>query len=200
MSKQKTVYGSAFFILALIVFVFYSLIPEDAKLAKARTNSSVFEESYWDNSTDQSADLEIGEEYAELNRQVNPKTGRTYSGPEIQRVIYLRERFPENDLIPLGNPEANTARKTRRQQELEDLRYKISASQADSEETDRYFDRQRKMILDRLQLVRFVLEEEDWGPAIRKKYISILETGQKEIKRIEKQRNRELALWRKKQK
>ena len=125
--------------------------------------------------------------------EFNPKTGKTYLPDEIERISYLRDRFPDNQLVPALTPQEKQARfEARRNQEA--LSLKLTAGKAAAPEIRAYYRSKKRMIRDRIELVSYVVreEEEQWDKKIIQDYRAMLNNSRKILKQLDQRENRSL--------
>lgn len=196
MSRERWIYAGIAATAVLVLAVFFLLAPEDASMS-GRSGNSVFDSEFWRGPSG-SVELSAGDPYMQLQQRVNPATGKTYSEEEIRRIKYLAGRFPDNRLVPRIESAEEERLRLEQEKRLEQISLSMSAGTAAEKDINDFYEHRRKLLLDRLQLVRFVLEEEStrWGPEVRKQYTRMLKHGQKVLGELDDRRARSLEVRR----
>ena len=137
---------------------------------------------------------------ADKDNPVNPQTGRPYPNSVMKQFSTLRQKFPDNSLIPKKNtPEAKT-REAEERKQMFGLQSLVAQGQATPEQITSYYDMRSKPERDRVELLDYVLQS--YGPKmsdqVKEQYGKILEATKKTMESyntmrdqaIEKARNR----------
>jgi microsomal dipeptidase-like Zn-dependent dipeptidase len=126
--------------------------------------------------------------------QTHPITGEPYTKDEITRLKYLRKVFPHNLLLAKTNDTATTLSVARQIARQEERARRMTAGTASEAEIHTYYDLQRRLVEDRIQLVNFVLSESEWNDDVRSRYQNVLATSLGQIAGIEAQRGRSIEI------
>ncbi|MEM4170962.1 MAG: hypothetical protein QW037_04685, partial [Thermoplasmata archaeon] len=72
-----------------------------------------------------------------------------------------------------------------------EIQSKISSKKATQEEIEMYYEYQKKPIIDRLELLEYVLQElkEDLPEDLTKQYEQVLKMNKEQLKNLEEQKN-----------
>ncbi len=197
MLNKKLIYALSFISFLVIVAIFMALTPEDARKYSGKEQPGIFDSRFWTKGfSGGGSDRQIAQGYAVMKDAVNPQTGKKYTEAEIQRISDLHARFPENDLIPRPYSPEEQKRKKQKKAALEALSVNITAGKASEGDIEAYYAAKKKEILDRLQLVRYLLEEErdQWPEKTIKEYTLVLKHNQKVLKEIDERKKRSLAV------
>ncbi len=194
--KERWIYAGVLGVVLLLAAIFFVLAPEDAGRSQ-RAGRSVFDSEFWRGPSG-STTLTESDPYLALQEKLNPSTGSNYTIEEIKRIKYLSTKFPDNRLIPRVESAEEEQKRLALEKELEDISLSMTAGTAAEEDIHRYYEDRKRLMLDRLQLVRFVLEEESgrWGPDVRKQYSAMIDHGQKVLDELEDRRKRSIEALR----
>ena len=192
MKREHWIYASIGAAVLLVAAIFFLLAPEDASRS-TRAGQSVFDSEFWRGPSGSTA-LTEGDRFLALRERTNPSSGQNYTDEEIRRIKYLATKFPNNRLIPRAETVAEQAERATHEREIEQLSLSMTAGTATEEDAVRYYEDRRKLMLDRLQLIRFVLEEEPglWKPKVRKEYAAMLKHGQDVLNQLQDRQQRSL--------
>jgi len=126
-----------------------------------------------------------------LLKEINPLTGQRFTRAQVDRISALHRQYPENTLLGrFLSPPAERAEERRRERELS---RRITAGEASRDEIDRYFDRRRRTLEDRLQLLRHVLGESRWDRGVHQRYRAMEAYSQGQLDRLPARRR--LSHW-----
>ncbi len=168
--------------------------------SRANKNKSLYDSDFWkqgisnvpiEDTKEKSEDEpEILEKVSEDN-PINPQTGLPYTDEQMEQFDKLREKFPNNSLIPKRiTPEEKKAQEEKQRRILE-IQSKISARKANAEEIQEYYEYQKKPIQDRIELLRYVLEklEDELPEDLKNQYKEVLKMNERQLESIEEQKN-----------
>ncbi len=174
--------------------------PNQSNTIKKSKNKSLYDTDFWNTGINKTPiddiqknneeEPEILEKVSEGN-PINPQTGLPYTDEQMEQFDKLREKFPNNSLIPKRiSPEEKKAEEENLRKMLE-IQSKISAKKATIEEIEMYYNYQKKPFLDRLELLEYVLAElkEDLSEDLKSQYEQVLKMNKEQIKNIEEQKN-----------
>ena len=192
MKREHWIYSGIGATVVLVAAIFFLLAPEDAGRSR-RAGTSVFDSEFWKGPSGSTA-LTEGDRFLLLRERQNPSTGQNFTEEEIRRVKYLATKFPDNRLIPKAETAEEEKLRVAHEREIEQLSVSMTAGTASEDDVVRYYGDRRKLMLDRLQLIRFVLEEEPglWKPKVRKEYSGMLKHGQEVLNQLQERQQRSL--------
>lgn len=127
---------------------------------------------------------------ADPNNPINPVTGQRYPDSAMRVFDRLRERFPNNSLLPKReSPEDKQAGDQSRMRIL-GTHGLIARGEATPEQVNEFYDFQAKGAQDRVELIRYVMEEkgDQMSADVREQYTKLLTMSEDQLKGIEAQR------------
>ncbi len=166
---------------------------------KKSKNQSLYDTDFWksgitgepiEEESKLEEDTEILEKASEGN-PINPQTGLPYTDEQMEQFDTLRKKFPNNSLIPKRiTPEEQKAQEEEKRRVLE-IQSKIVSRKATAEEIEKYIEHQKKPILDRLELLNYVLQElkDDLPDDLKKQYEETLKMNEQQLKSLDEQKN-----------
>jgi len=175
------------------------------------SNDSLFGSNFWnagvpDKAIDTSNVETVGDDTGLLDpasegNPVNPQTGQPYPDSVMNQFAALREKFPDNKIIPRRLTPEQKAQEDAKKEKMQDIQSKLARNDVLTEsEINDFYDHEVKVIDDRLELLSYVFETqgESMDEDIKQKFQSILELNQKqkssneELRKqaLEKQKNR----------
>lgn len=186
-------------VLATLILAILFIFPtrdtkEESRAAYRGLQKSVFALAYDDSELVGAAGVVLDENDYKLMQQRNPDTGQHYTETEVRRLKLLRQKFPDNQLIPRFRTPEELERLAERNARLARIEQAFSRKRGTPEEINEYFNAKQSALRDWRQLLEFVVHDENWSPAIRDKYARMLGETKRIEKRIEGYRGRTLAL------
>ncbi len=166
---------------------------------KTKNNKSLYDSDFWkqgitntpieENISKPEEEPEILEKVSEGN-PINPQTGLPYTDEQMEQFDKLREKFPNNSLIPKRQTPEEKKFQEEKQRKILEIQSKISVRKATSEEIQEYYEYQKKPILDRIELLKYVLEklDEELPDDLKNQYKEVLKMNEKQLKQIEEQK------------
>ena len=175
------------------------------------SNDSLFGSNFWnagvpDKAIDTSNVETVGDDTGLLDpasegNPVNPQTGQPYPDSVMNQFAALREKFPDNKIIPRRLTPEQKAQEDAKKEKMQDIQSKLARNDVLTEsEINDFYDHEVKAIDDRLELLGYVFETqgESMDEDIKQKFQSILEMNQKQKtsneylrkQALEKQQNR----------
>jgi len=175
------------------------------------SNDSLFGSNFWnagvpDKAIDTSNVETVGDDTGLLDpasegNPVNPQTGQPYPDSVMNQFAALREKFPDNKIIPRRLTPEQKAQEDAKKEKMQDIQSKLARNDVLTEsEINDFYDHEVKVIDDRLELLSYVFETqgESMDEDIKQKFQSILEMNQKQKtsneylrkQALEKQQNR----------
>ncbi|GIU70225.1 MAG: hypothetical protein KatS3mg002_1461 [Candidatus Woesearchaeota archaeon] len=162
-------------------------------------NQSIYDSDFWkqgvknvpieDTTVPSDEEPEILEKVSEGN-PINPQTGLPYTDEQMEAFDKLREKFPNNSLIPKRmTPDEKKAQEEKQRRMLE-IQSKISVRKATPEEIEEYYEYQKKPIQDRLELLRYVLEKltDELPEDLKSQYEEVLKMNERQLESLEEQK------------
>lgn len=173
----------------------------DSKQFKKSKPKSLYDTDFWNSGikntpiedqpkNEQEEEPEILEKVSEGN-PINPQTGLPYTDEQMEQFDKLREKFPNNSLIPKRKTQEEKKAEEEYQRKMFEIQSKISSKKATQEEIEMYYEYQKKPIIDRLELLEYVLQElkEDLPEDLTKQYEQVLKMNKEQLKNLEEQKN-----------
>jgi hypothetical protein len=132
---------------------------------------------------------EILEKVSEGN-PINPQTGLPYTDEQMEQFDKLREKFPNNSLIPKRITPQEKKEQEEIQRRMLEIQSKISIRKATSEEIEKYYEYQKKPIQDRLELLRYVLDKlsDELPEDLKNQYQEVLKMNERQLESLEEQK------------
>lgn len=168
--------------------------------SKADKNKSLYDSDFWkqgitnvpieESKQKSDEEPEILEKVSEGN-PINPQTGLPYTDEQMEQFDKLREKFPNNSLIPKRMTPQEKKTQEDKQRRILEIQSKISARKANAEEIQEYYEYQKKPIQDRIELLRYVLEklEDELPEDLKNQYKEVLKMNEKQLESLEEQKN-----------
>ncbi len=129
-------------------------------------------------------------EFGSLAFERNALTNEAYTPEQIERIEYLAGQFPDNVLIPRPEGDPERQRREEEARRAQRLQERITAGEADTGDVGEYFEYRTTVLDDRLELIDFVLAEDQWPEEVRRRYVSMREYNKEARERLEDQRRR----------
>lgn len=173
----------------------------DSKQIKKSKSKSLYDTDFWNSGiknspieeetkNEQEGEPEILEKVSEGN-PINPQTGLPYTDEQMEQFDKLREKFPNNSLIPKRKTQEEKKAEEEYQRRILEIQSKISSKKANQEEIEMYYEYQKKPIVDRLELLEYVLQElkEDLPEDLKNQYEQVLKMNKDQLKNLDEQKN-----------
>jgi hypothetical protein len=166
---------------------------------------SMFESNFWGAGVPDTAiadSVRIGDEgepeileKASEGNPLNPQTGQPFTDDVMAQFDRLRQKFPDNRIIPRRLSAEERHAEENQQGRLADIQQKMSGNNASPEEITEYYDFQAKMTNDRLALIDYVLQEqgESMSEEVRKQYEEVRSFNQKQIEMYNEAKQRAIS-------
>lgn len=90
---------------------------------------------------------------------INPRTNQPFTEAELKAFAELRERFPNNRMIPHVRSQEEIDQLVQREAELDAIYAMMDKGQASPSEVNRYFDEARKAVDDRMEILTYLQSE-----------------------------------------
>ena len=110
----------------------------------------------------------------------------------MQRFEELREKFPDNSVIPARQDSKTRAKREEERKRIYRIQTRIVKKEATCKEVNEYYDYQSNSIRDRIELIEYVLEKREAEPEMLKKFQEVLEMNKRTLKSYEKAKARAL--------
>lgn len=125
---------------------------------------------------------------------INPQTGTPFTDRHMAQFDKLRQKFPDNSVIPRRQTPELKAQMEEKRQAIYEIQTKIVKKDASTEEVNQYYDYQQKAMTDRLELINYVLDKdsEKISDEMREKLEKVKEMNQRSLKSYEDARTRAL--------
>ncbi len=180
----RILYACAGIIFFLGLAIFYFLAPEDnapALLAPeaGRRRLTILDSAFW------SADQALEPDFARLTDETNPLTGEPYTADQVERIRTLWRLYPENSLLP--QPARNRFRLEKETERFQEIARDLAAGEADLRDVEELFERRRREIQDRIQLVEHVLTE-SWPGDVMERYRAMLDRDRRLLEEVREER------------
>ncbi|MDH5656867.1 MAG: hypothetical protein OEZ34_13220, partial [Spirochaetia bacterium] len=108
---------------------------------------------------------------------INPQTGQRYPDSVMKQFDTLREKFPDNHIIPRRLTQEEKDQENHKKMAMQEIQRKINTSGATTSEINSLYDYEIKSVNDRLELINYVVESqgEKMDPDIKEKFQKILD-------------------------
>lgn len=120
---------------------------------------------------------------ADKDNPINPQTGRPYPNSVMGQFSKLREKFPNNSIIPRKKSPEDQAREAEERKQMFGLQTLVAQGQASPEQITQYYDMRGRDVRDRIELLDYVLQS--YGPKmsdqIKEQYAKILDMNKKTL-------------------
>jgi len=168
--------------------------------SRSDKNKSLYDSDFWkqgitnvpieESKQKSDEEPEILEKVSEGN-PINPQTGLPYTDEQMEQFDKLREKFPNNSLIPKRMTPQEKKIQEDKQRRILEIQSKISARKANAEDIQEYYGYQKKPIQDRIELLRYVLEklEDELPEDLKNQYKEVLKMNEKQLESLEEQKN-----------
>jgi hypothetical protein len=131
---------------------------------------------------------------ASAGNPVNPQTGQPYTDSMMRQFDTLREKFPENEIIPRRKSPEEQAEEKEAERQMNQVRRDIASKKATEADVTAYYDYKKKMVEDRLELIDYVLKTQGdkMSDDIKAQYQKVLDMNQKQLDSYNKSQERDL--------
>lgn len=199
--RQKLMAGSFFAIVVLgtvimaLLFIFPTKDTREETMAAFGAMEGAFNGVlYDDRELASGAAVRLEDDDLRLMDKRNRRSGAQFTEEEVRRLKVLRTRFPENSLIPRTRSPEEERSLAAEVAQLDTIKKQFSRKAGARKDIDLYFDRQIRTLEDWIQLLEFVVHDENWSPKVKDKYERMLANAPRLRARIEKQRAQILEL------
>lgn len=121
---------------------------------------------------------------------INPQTGLPYTDEQMAAFEKLREKFPNNSLIPRRQTAEEKQKEEEYRRRMLEIQSKISVKKATPQEIEEYYEYQKKPVADRIELLQYVLKEleDELTEEMKKQYQEVLRMNERQLQTIEEQK------------
>lgn len=185
-----TAAGALGILVLSLLFIFPTKdTQEGSRIVMQDVERSVYNIAYDDERLSRSEGVTLADADLIMLDEMNPRTGTKFTEAEVKRIKLLRDKFPDNELVPHVKSREEIRRDEIRDAAMKEMADRFNAGRASRADIDGYFDRKQKLLKDWRQLLELVVNEENWSPDVRSKYKQMLANTEKMSARIEKQRS-----------
>ncbi|TGK31486.1 hypothetical protein EHQ12_18955 [Leptospira gomenensis] len=165
-----------------------------------KTNESIFDSSFYKagkgeyvESSETGAAKEADPNAADADNPVNPQTNKPYTNEEMERFSQLRERFPNNSLIPKKMSPAEKEAKKQEDAQIADAARNVFARTANPAQIRSYYSHMEKQTQDRMDIINYLvdLQKGSGEEETEKKLQNIQESIKNQLQQV--QRDKENA-------
>ncbi|EID99796.1 hypothetical protein LEP1GSC185_2553 [Leptospira licerasiae serovar Varillal str. VAR 010] len=139
-----------------------------------------------------SSENKPGAPAADSDNPVNPQTGKPYTNEEMERFAQLKEKFPNNSLLPSKMTPAEKEQRKVFEQRVSEATRAVLSRTASKEQTVTYYDYMEKQSKDRLEIVKYLvdLQKGSGDPEQEKKLETIQQTMIQQLEQVQKDKQR----------
>ncbi|WP_425460410.1 LIC_20245 family lipoprotein [Leptospira sarikeiensis] len=143
-------------------------------------------------SGDGSSENKSGAPATDSNNPVNPQTGKPYTNEEMERFAQLKEKFPNNSLLPSRMTPAEKEQKKVFEQKVSEATRAVLSRTASKDQVSTYYDFMEKQSKDRLEIVKYLvdLQKGSGDPEQEKKLETIHQTMIQQLEQVQKDKQR----------
>ncbi|RHX90047.1 LIC_20245 family lipoprotein [Leptospira stimsonii] len=164
-----------------------------------RTNDSIFDSSFYKAGKGEYIESEKGEtkeadpNAADPDNPINPQTNKPYTNDEMERFAQLRERFPNNSLVPKKLNAAEREAKKQEENQIAEAARNVYARTASPTQIRSYYNHMEKQTQDRMDIINYLvdLQKGSGEEETEKKLQNIQESIKNQLQQV--QRDKENA-------
>ncbi|TGK25520.1 hypothetical protein EHQ05_11450 [Leptospira yasudae] len=129
-----------------------------------RTNDSIFDSSFYKAGKGEYIENPTGEQKeadpnaADADNPLNPQTNKPYTNEEMERFSQLRERFPNNSLIPKKLSPAEKEAKKQEEGQIAEAARNVYARTASPAQIRSYYTHMEKQTQDRMDIINYLVD------------------------------------------
>ncbi|TGK05321.1 hypothetical protein EHQ53_16920 [Leptospira langatensis] len=129
---------------------------------------------------------------SDANNPVNPQTGKPYTNEEMDRFQQLKEKFPNNSLLPSRMTPAEKEQKKALEQRVSEATRAVLGRTASKDQIVTYYDFMEKQSKDRLEIVKYLvdIQKGSGDPDQEKKLENIQQTMIQQLDQVQKDKQR----------
>ncbi|ABJ78489.1 hypothetical protein IQB76_14100 [Leptospira borgpetersenii serovar Hardjo-bovis] len=160
----------------------------------SRTNESIFDSSFYKAGKGEYVETEKGEQKeadpdaADADNPINPQTNKPYTNEEMERFSQLRERFPNNSLVPKKLSPAEKEAKKQKDNQVAEAARNVYARTASPAQIRLYYNHMEKQTLDRMDIINYLvdLQKGSGDEETEKKLQNIQDSIKNQLQQVQK--------------
>ncbi|MCH1913640.1 hypothetical protein L9Z41_05310 [Leptospira noguchii] len=161
-----------------------------------KTNESIFDSSFYKSGKGEYIEPGKGEtkeadpNAADADNPVNPQTNKPYTNEEMERFSQLRERFPDNSLIPKKLSPAEKEAKKQEDSRIAEAARNVFARTATQDQIRSYYQNMEKQTQDRMDIINYLvdLQKGSGEEETEKKLNNIQESIKNQLQQVQKEK------------
>lgn len=161
-----------------------------------KTNESIFDSSFYKSGkgeyieSDKEEPKEADPNAADADNPVNPQTNKPYTNEEMERFSQLRERFPDNSLIPKKLSPAEKEAKRQEESRIAEAARNVFARTATHDQIRSYYQNMEKQTQDRMDIINYLvdLQKGSGEEETEKKLNNIQESIKNQLQQVQKEK------------
>ncbi|EMS88701.1 LIC_20245 family lipoprotein [Leptospira noguchii] len=161
-----------------------------------KTNESIFDSSFYKSGKGEYIEPGKGEtkeadpNAADADNPVNLQTNKPYTNEEMERFSQLRERFPDNSLIPKKLSPAEKEAKRQEDSRIAEAARNVFARTATQDQIRSYYQNMEKQTQDRMDIINYLvdLQKGSGEEETEKKLNSIQESIKNQLQQVQKEK------------
>ncbi|EMI64119.1 hypothetical protein MAL08_12860 [Leptospira noguchii] len=161
-----------------------------------KTNESIFDSSFYKSGKGEYIEPGKGEtkeadpNAADADNPVNPQTNKPYTNEEMERFSQLRERFPDNSLIPKKLSPAEKEAKRQEDSLIAEAARNVFARTATQDQIRSYYQNMEKQTQDRMDIINYLvdLQKGSGEEETEKKLNNIQESIKNQLQQVQKEK------------
>ncbi|WP_061223129.1 LIC_20245 family lipoprotein [Leptospira weilii] len=160
----------------------------------SRTSESIFDSSFYKAGKGEYIEAEKGEQKeadpdaADADNPINPQTNKPYTNEEMERFSQLRERFPNNSLVPKKLSPAEKEAKKQEDNQVAEAARNVYARTASPAQIRLYYNHMEKQTLDRMDIINYLvdLQKGSGDEETEKKLQNIQDSIKNQLQQVQK--------------
>ncbi|EMY25154.1 hypothetical protein LEP1GSC115_0787 [Leptospira interrogans serovar Australis str. 200703203] len=161
-----------------------------------KTNESIFDSSFYKSGKGEYIESDKGEpkeadpNAADADNPVNPQTNKPYTNEEMERFSQLRERFPDNSLIPKKLSPAEKEAKRQEDSRIAEAARNVFARTATHDQIRSYYQNMEKQTQDRMDIINYLvdLQKGSGEEETEKKLNNIQESIKNQLQQVQREK------------
>ncbi|AVQ13186.1 Uncharacterized protein XB16_2883 [Leptospira santarosai] len=159
-----------------------------------KTNESIFDSSFYKAGKGEYIEAENGgskeadPDAADADNPINPQTNKPYTNEEMERFSQLRERFPNNSLVPKKLSPAEKEAKKQEDNQVAEAARNVYAKTASPTQIRLYYNHMEKQTLDRMDIINYLvdLQKGSGDEETEKKLENIQDSIKNQLQQVQK--------------
>lgn len=125
---------------------------------------------------------------ADADNPINPQTNKPYTNEEMERFSQLRERFPNNSLVPKKLSPAEKEAKKQEDNQVAEAARNVYARTASPAQIRLYYNHMEKQTLDRMDIINYLvdLQKGSGDEETEKKLQNIQDSIKNQLQQVQK--------------